>query len=135
MVTEAIGLPLLYIALHLGFAGMGLDSPDNLQLYNNSLGRLAFIAATLVFGLSILTMLRPEKKEEASDQEMWVPWPRRFSRSPVCWATLVTGLRSCWAISLSSCWRVPSLPSSVYGSSTMKVFPVSSTARDGRSSL
>jgi potassium efflux system protein len=79
MVTEAIGLPLLYIALHLGFAGMGLDSPDNLQLYNNSLGRVAFIAAMLVFGLSILTMLRPEKKEEASDQEMWVPWPRRFS--------------------------------------------------------
>jgi potassium efflux system protein len=79
MVTEAIGLPLLYIALHLGFAGMGLDSPDNLQLYNNSLGRVAFIAATLVFGLSVLTMLRPAKKEEASDQEMWVPWPRRFS--------------------------------------------------------
>jgi len=79
LVTEAIGLPLLYVALHLGFAGMGLDSPDNLQLYNNSLGRVAFIVAILLVGLSILTMLRPEKKEETSDQEMWVPWPRRFS--------------------------------------------------------
>ena len=80
LLAEAIGLPLLYVALHLGFAGMGLDSPDTLQLYNNSLGRVAFIAAVLLFGLALLTMLRPEKKEETSDQEMWVPWPRRFSR-------------------------------------------------------
>jgi len=79
LLTEAIGLPLLYIALHLTFAGMRLNSPDNLQLYNNSLGRVAFIAVILLFGLSILTMLRPEKKKETSDQEMWVPWPRRFS--------------------------------------------------------
>jgi potassium efflux system protein len=79
LMTEAIGLPMLYVALHLAFAGMRLDSPDNLQLYNNSLGRIMFIAATLFIGLSILAMLRPEKKEEASDREMRVPWPRRFS--------------------------------------------------------
>jgi potassium efflux system protein len=79
LLTEAIGLPLLYIALHLCFAGMRLDSPDSLQLFNNSLGRVAFIAAMLVFGLSILTMLRPEKKAEPSDQDVRVPWPRRFS--------------------------------------------------------
>jgi potassium efflux system protein len=79
VLTEAIGLPLLYVALHLGFAGMRLDSPDNLQLHNNSLGRVAFIAAMLVFGLSILTMLRPEKKAEPSDHDVRVPWPRRFS--------------------------------------------------------
>jgi potassium efflux system protein len=79
LLTEAIGLPLLYIALHFGFAGMRLDSSDSLQLYNNSLGRVAFIAAMLVFGLSILAMLRPEKKAEPSDRDVRVPWPRRFS--------------------------------------------------------
>jgi potassium efflux system protein len=79
LITEVIGLPLLYIALHLAFAGMRLDSPDDLQIYNNSLGRVAFIAALTIFGLSILGMLRPEKRPEPLDQEMRVPWPRRFS--------------------------------------------------------
>lgn len=77
--TEAIGLPLLFVSLHLGFAGMRLDSPEHLQLYNNSLGRLAFIAAMLVFGLSILGMLRWEKKTDPSMRETRVPWPRQFS--------------------------------------------------------
>jgi potassium efflux system protein len=79
LLTEAIGLPLLYIALHLAFAGMRLDSPDTLQLHNNSLGRVAFIAALVLIGVSLLAILRPEKKTEPSDQEMRVPWPRRFS--------------------------------------------------------
>ncbi|MDH3816285.1 MAG: mechanosensitive ion channel, partial [Acidobacteriota bacterium] len=80
LLTEAIGLPLLYIALHFAFAGIRLNSPDQLQLYNNSLGRVAFIAALVFIGLSILAILRPEKKTEPSDQEMRVPWPRRFSK-------------------------------------------------------
>jgi len=79
LLTEAAGLPLLYVALHLAFAGIRMNSPDNLQLYNNSLGRVAFIAALLVFGLSILTMLRPEKKAKTSDQDVRVPWPKRFA--------------------------------------------------------
>lgn len=79
LLTEVIGLPLLYIALHLGFAGARLDSPSQLQLYNNSLGRIAFVAALAVFGFSILTMLRPGKNLEPSDQDVRVPWPRRFS--------------------------------------------------------
>jgi hypothetical protein len=79
LLIEVIGLPLLYIALHLAFAGMRLDSPDSPQLYNNSLGRVAFIAALFFIGLSILALLRPEKKTKPSDQEIRVPWPRRFS--------------------------------------------------------
>ncbi len=77
--TEALGLPLLYVALHLAFAGMRLDSSDELQLYNNTLGRMAFITALLVFGLSILSMLRPERKTEPSDTDTRVPWPARFA--------------------------------------------------------
>jgi potassium efflux system protein len=77
--TEAIGLPLLFVALHLLFAGMRLDSPDNLQAYNNSLGRMAFIAALSAIGLTILGILRPERKVERSASEVRVPWPERFS--------------------------------------------------------
>jgi potassium efflux system protein len=79
VLTEVVGLSLLFPALHFAFAGMRLDSPKNLQLYNNSLGRVAFVAAMLVIGLSILAMLRPEKKDTPGDQDLRVSWPRRFS--------------------------------------------------------
>ncbi len=79
LLTEAGGLPLLFVALQLAFAGVRMNSPDILQLYNNSLGRVAFIAAMAVFGLSILAILRPERKAEPSDQDVRVPWPKRFS--------------------------------------------------------
>jgi potassium efflux system protein len=79
LATEAVGLPLLYVALHFGFAGMNLSSAEELVLYNNTLGRMAFIAALSVFGLAILGMLRPERKAEPADHDMRVPWPRQFS--------------------------------------------------------
>ena len=79
LMTEALGLPLLYVALHLAFAGMRLNSSAALQLHNNTLGRLAFIAALLVFGIAILSTLRPEKKTEPADDDMQVPWPHRFA--------------------------------------------------------
>ena len=58
--TQALGLPLLYVSLHLAFAGMRLQSPEVSQLHNNTLGRVAFVAALLILGLSILGLLRPE---------------------------------------------------------------------------
>jgi potassium efflux system protein len=79
LLAESIALPLLYVALQLAFAGMRLNSPDELQLHNNSLGRLAFIGGLLVLGLSILAMLRPERKPEPGATDMRVPWPSRFS--------------------------------------------------------
>jgi potassium efflux system protein len=77
--TEVLGLPLLYVALHLAFAGMRLESSPELQLHNNTLGRIAFIAALSVFGIAILAMMRPERKRKTSENDMRVPWPRRFS--------------------------------------------------------
>ncbi len=79
LLTEAVGLPPLFVALQLAFAGIRMNSPDNLQLYNNSLGRVAFIVSMAVFGLSILALLRPEKNPEPSDQDVRVPWPKRFT--------------------------------------------------------
>ena len=79
LLTEAVALPPLFVALQLAFAGIRMNSPENLQLYNNSLGRVAFIVSMAVFGLSILALLRPEKKTEPSDQDVRVPWPKRFT--------------------------------------------------------
>jgi len=79
VLTSLIGLPLLYVSLHLGFAGVRMDSPEQLQLFSNSLGRPAFVAALIFFGFSILAMLKPEKNLEPSHQDVRVPWPRRFS--------------------------------------------------------
>jgi potassium efflux system protein len=79
LLVSAISLPLLGVALHLAFAGMALDSPERLQLYNNSLGRIAFVLSLMVLGLSIVSMLRPERREQPSEQEVRVPWPQRFS--------------------------------------------------------
>ena len=45
---EAIFLPLIYVAIEMGMAGMRLDSPKELQIYNNSLGRVAFVIAMSV---------------------------------------------------------------------------------------
>ncbi len=79
VLTQVVSLPLFYIAFQLGYSGLRLDSPANLQVFNNSLGRICFVAALLFAGLSILSMLRPEKKLDQSGNDVRVPWPQRFS--------------------------------------------------------
>jgi potassium efflux system protein len=56
---QILFLPGLYVALHLGWAGLFLDAPADLQSYNNSLGRIAFIVSMLGIGLSLIGVLRP----------------------------------------------------------------------------
>ncbi|RKX69308.1 MAG: hypothetical protein DRP60_16765, partial [Spirochaetes bacterium] len=77
--TELIGLPLLYIALVFAFAGMSLDSPAELQVNNNALGRMTFIVSIIIIGFSILALFRPEKKPDDSELYTRVSWPRQFS--------------------------------------------------------
>ncbi|MCH8017646.1 MAG: hypothetical protein IH917_13595, partial [Acidobacteria bacterium] len=48
---QILFLPLLYVALHLGFSGISPNAPAELQAYSNSLGRLAFILATAGLGI------------------------------------------------------------------------------------
>jgi len=48
---QILFLPLLYVALHLGYSGISPNAPAELQAYSNSLGRLAFILATAGLGI------------------------------------------------------------------------------------
>lgn len=48
---QILFLPLLYVALHLGFSGISPNAPAELQAYSKSLGRLAFMIATAGLGI------------------------------------------------------------------------------------
>ncbi|RKX91573.1 MAG: hypothetical protein DRZ90_14880, partial [Spirochaetes bacterium] len=77
--TEFLSLPFLYLSLLLGFSGGRLDSRETYQVFNNSLGRIAFIIALLILGLGLLALIKPEKSEKPTSDYTRVTWPRRFS--------------------------------------------------------
>jgi potassium efflux system protein len=79
LVPELISLPLLYVAIKLAMVGIRLESPERLQVYNNSLGRVAFIIAMLILGPSLLALLRPEKKKDIKQPLPQAPWSRFFA--------------------------------------------------------
>ncbi len=79
LLAESISLPFLYMALLFAFAGGRLDSQPLYQIFNNSLGRIAFIIALLTLGLIVLAIIRPEKSEKLASDYTRVSWPRRFS--------------------------------------------------------
>jgi potassium efflux system protein len=66
---EIVFLPLIQVAIHFVMAGQRLSSPQELQVYNNSLGRVVFIVAMTVFGLSLLSLFRPRKQDKASGKD------------------------------------------------------------------
>jgi potassium efflux system protein len=76
---EFLSLPLLFVAILLVRAGLRLTSPDELQVYNNSLGRVAFIIGMLVLGVSVLTQIRPERKPGVPVIEGRPFWSRRLT--------------------------------------------------------
>jgi len=76
---EILSLPPLFVAIDLALAGIRLTSPQQLQLYNNSLGRVAFIIAMLILGLSTLALLRPERKSEDAQAARKLPWSQRLT--------------------------------------------------------
>jgi len=75
---EAIFLPLIYIAIEMGMAGMRLDSPTELQTYNNSLGRVAFILGLGIVGFSLLALFRPRKREADAGRDPGLAWLHRL---------------------------------------------------------
>jgi len=78
-ISEILSMPILYFSLILAFAGGRLDSHPVYRVYHNSLGRIAFIISMLILGLSILSLIKPEKRDKMTPDYARVPWPRRFS--------------------------------------------------------
>ena len=78
ILPEVVAVPLLFVAVDLALAGMRLSSPSRIQAYNNSLGRVAFVVGLLVLGISILALLRPEKKDQAAPPNL--SWSQRWAQ-------------------------------------------------------
>jgi potassium efflux system protein len=74
---EALFLPTIALALIFGAAGFKLSSPEELRVYNNSLGRIAFIAGMAGLGVYLLGLLRPRKDVALPLQRGGSPWSRR----------------------------------------------------------
>ena len=67
---EILFLPAIFVAVQLGSSGMRMDSPESLQAYNNSLGRIVFFLAMMGLGLALIGLFRPRKRtDEASDAQ------------------------------------------------------------------
>jgi potassium efflux system protein len=75
---EALCLPLIFIALHFVMAGGALTSPETLQAHNNSLGRVVFIIAMTILGLSLVSLFRPRKRDITADQTRSTAWSHRL---------------------------------------------------------
>jgi potassium efflux system protein len=89
---EIVFLPLIGLALQLVMAGIRLDSPQQLQLYNNSLGRLFFIVAMSILGFSLLGLFRPRKQPATPGSDSSSGWLNRLymlAYPAVALATLV----------------------------------------------
>jgi potassium efflux system protein len=81
-------LVLIYVALHLAMAGTRLTSPAELQLYNNSLGRVAFVVAMVALGSPLLNLLRSGRSKGAAAPDLGPNWtPRRTALASLVTAT------------------------------------------------
>ncbi len=89
LVPEAVAIPLLYVAIYLAKVGIRLDSPLDLQTYNNSLGRVAFILGLGFLGVTVLLLLRPERKDDVAEHDPPVIWSKVFSKYAFPTAVLV----------------------------------------------
>ena len=67
LVPEMVFLILIFVSIHLVMAGQRFTSPKDLQAFNNSLGRVAFIAAMAVLGLSLLGLFRPRRRTRGTE--------------------------------------------------------------------
>ena len=76
LVSEVLLLLPLFIALHCAYVGMRLSSPAELQSFNNSLGRLAFVIAMILFALPLLSVFRPGV--DILDRRLFPRWPRPY---------------------------------------------------------
>jgi potassium efflux system protein len=71
-------LLLMYVAIHLGIAGMRLESPVELQAHNNSLGRVAAVLASTLFGIALMVLFRPRSLDVTSTGGRRWLWSQRL---------------------------------------------------------
>jgi len=75
---EILFLPAIFVAVQLGSSGMRLDSPESLQVYNNSLGRIVFFVAMMGLGLALIGLFRPRKPTGEASDEQPLSWAQRL---------------------------------------------------------
>jgi potassium efflux system protein len=74
---ELFFLPAIFVAIQFGSAGMRMDSPETLQAYNNSLGRVVFFLAMLGLGFVMVGLFRPRKRDGAAADDKPLSWAER----------------------------------------------------------
>jgi potassium efflux system protein len=83
---------MIFVSVCFATAGMRLNSPDELQIYNNSLGRVAFVAGMAILGLSLLGMFRPRGEERLAIRGSVSEWMHQvfvYAYPTIAFATLV----------------------------------------------
>jgi potassium efflux system protein len=70
LIAEVVCLPALYFSIQFVMAGIRFSSPEQLQVYNNSLGRILFIGAMSVLGFSLLGLFRPRKSAKSAAESV-----------------------------------------------------------------
>jgi len=74
---EILFLPAIFVAIQFGSAGMRMDSPETLQAYNNSLGRIVFFVAMLGLGSAIVGLFRPHRRDDGATDGKPLNWAER----------------------------------------------------------
>jgi len=70
LIPQILFLPPLFIAIFFNYAGMALDSPPQMQLFHNSIGRLSFIIGTTGLGLNLLGVFRPRNWSQSLNRRL-----------------------------------------------------------------
>ena len=75
---EIAFIPLGFVSMQIAMSGMQLQSPEQLQTYNNSFGRVVFIVGMVALGLALLGLFRPRKHVEKPRLKLANAWLHRL---------------------------------------------------------
>lgn len=140
---ESVSVPILLVAFHFAGAGLDLASDAQYRIYNDSLGRMIFVAGMCILGVSLIYLFRPRRKRIPGQPPGWFAQTSLYAYPAVAFATgfpallaasgryltaytiaeksgqtLLLGMALAIAVGLLKCWRrsVPTTPATVEGS-------------------